>query len=178
MKTENLAPRSNPIEDAREFAIRKFEDARIRNHFGEVHEIMRNEFHVEDHDVLIAGLLHDTLEDTDTVYEEIEEAFSKRVADLVEEVSHPKNYNQEQKKEYYEKIKRISTDAKMIKLADFTSHLRKFIGAYAGISDYPKLATNEYSILIRDFLESCEESDAKRTVFELTKELDDYIAKH
>ena len=37
-------------------------------------------------DILCAALLHDTVEDTDTSFEEIEELFGKIVRDYVDEV--------------------------------------------------------------------------------------------
>ena len=43
---------------------------------------------VQDKEVIAAGLLHDTIEDTDTTYEELVKVFGKRVADLVNEVTH------------------------------------------------------------------------------------------
>ena len=85
------------IEKAKEFAGQKFEAAGLKNHYLEVGGILQNKFDVEDESVLVAGILHDILEDTETTYEEIETEFSKEVADYVQEVSHPKNYNQEQK---------------------------------------------------------------------------------
>lgn len=165
------------IEKAKEFAQRKFEAAGLKNHYLEVCEILQNEFSVEDESVLVAGLLHDTLEDTETTYEEIETEFSKEVADYVQEVSHPKNYNKEEKEEYYKGLKDISVGAKMIKLADFTSHLRRFIGAFKGTSNYPKMTYNEYVLKIKAFLESCEESQAKRVVLALADELDSFITQ-
>jgi (p)ppGpp synthase/HD superfamily hydrolase len=107
--------------NAKEFARKKFEAAGLKNHYIEVVNILQNEFNVRDENILVAGLLHDILEDTETNYEEIKAEFSKEVADYVEEVSHPKNYNKEQKEEYYKKLKNVSVGAKMIKLADFTS---------------------------------------------------------
>lgn len=41
-----------------------------------------------DENLLCAGLLHDTIEDTDTTYEELKREFNKDVADLVMEVTH------------------------------------------------------------------------------------------
>jgi len=41
-----------------------------------------------DEDILCAGYLHDTIEDTDTTYEELKEEFNERIADLVLEVTH------------------------------------------------------------------------------------------
>ena len=43
---------------------------------------------VRDVDVLQAALLHDTVEDTDTTPQELEEAFGKKVADIVAEVKY------------------------------------------------------------------------------------------
>jgi (p)ppGpp synthase/HD superfamily hydrolase len=47
------------------------------------------ERHGYDDEVITAGLLHDTIEDTDVTAQEIAERFGKRVADLVEAVSEP-----------------------------------------------------------------------------------------
>lgn len=172
---------ADKLEFAKEFASKKFDEVGIENHFLEVYQILSDEFRIDDQEMLIAGLLHDTLEDTDTTYGEIEKVFSKRVADLVEEVSHPKNYNQEQRLQFYEKLKHISSSAKMIKLADFTSHLRSFIKIYkAGEQNlYPKFVNNDkYITSIRDFLKSCDESDAKKFVFALTNELEACLCIH
>ena len=94
---------------------------------------------------------------------------------MVDEVSHPKNYKGEQVKEYYEKLKSISDGGKMIKLADFRSHLVKFIGAFTGETTLPKFTHTEYTDYILSFLESCSESPAKNTVYDLTKKFEGYI---
>jgi (p)ppGpp synthase/HD superfamily hydrolase len=165
----------NKIELAKEFATKKFKEVELVNHFPEVLRILQDDFRVNDSDILIAAILHDTLEDTDTTNEEIERTFSKEIAHMVEEVSHPKNYNAEQKKEYYEKIKHISYGGKMIKLADFASHLKEFIGAFTGENNLQKFTHNEYCVYIRSFLDSCEDSPAKKYVSELNDRLDNYI---
>lgn len=53
------------------------------NHLQKVYQILMQVTHNED--VLVAGLLHDTLEDTNTDYEEIILNFGVKVADLVKE---------------------------------------------------------------------------------------------
>ena len=174
---ENLTKKTvvNPIELAKEFASKKFAEIGTGNHFLEVYKILKEEFGVNDEEILIAGLLHDTLEDTSATYEQIERIFGKRLADMVDEVSHPKNYKGEQVKEYYEKLKSISDGGKMIKLADFRSHLVKFIGAFTGETTLPKFTHTEYTDYILSFLESCSESPAKNTVYDLTKKFEGYI---
>jgi (p)ppGpp synthase/HD superfamily hydrolase len=130
MVTKQTLTTKNQIDPAKKFASEKFAEARVKNHFIEVFRILQDEFGVNGQDILVAGILHDTIEDTSATYKEMETIFSKRVADLVQEVSHPKNYTQEQRQEYYEKLKTISPGAKLIKMADFTSHLRNFIKIY------------------------------------------------
>jgi len=51
-----------------------------------VHQILKL-LNVDDN-LVCAGLLHDTLEDTDTTYEELVEEFNQDIAELVKEVSH------------------------------------------------------------------------------------------
>ena len=75
----------------------------------------------EDETVLIAALLHDVLEDTETTPLEIEKEFGKKVAELVLEVTH------EEKKDevgyYFPRLK--SKDAILIKFADRLSNLSR-----------------------------------------------------
>jgi len=166
------------INIAKKFALQKFTQSKIENHFLEVYQILKDELDIKDQDVLIAGLLHDTLEDTSTTYKELEEIFSKRVADFVQEVSHPKNYTQKQRLDYYARIKYISPEAKFIKMADFISHLRNFIKIYRkGAQNlYPKFVNNDkYITQIREFLDTCEDSMRKKIVLKLTKKLENLL---
>ena len=166
------------IELAKTYTTNKFEQIGKNNHFLEVFHILKDEFGIEDENTLIAGLLHDTLEDTSATYEELMETFSKEVADVVEEVSHPKNYNQQQKLEYYEKIKHISEEGKLIKMADFTSHMRNFIKIYDRNEQhlFPKFVNNDkYVASIREFLEYCDELSGKEQLYTLTEKLESYF---
>jgi guanosine-3',5'-bis(diphosphate) 3'-pyrophosphohydrolase len=163
------------IDLAIEFATKKFSSVNLDNHFLRVLAVLQNEFHIEDLELLIAAILHDTLEDTDTTYEELKKTFSKNVADLVQEVSHLKNYNHEQKIEFYKKLKTISPKAKTIKLADFADNLRSIILQRKADPQSPY--HNQYILWIRDFLNSCPESDAKELVSKLTKELEVYVTE-
>lgn len=74
-----------------------------------------------DDDILMAGYLHDTVEDTDTTYEELACTFGVRVAKLVMELTH------EGKKDevgyYFPRLK--SRDAILVKFADRLSNLSR-----------------------------------------------------
>ncbi len=74
---------------------------------------------VRDLDVIVAALLHDTVEDTDTTPQEIEDLFGERVRTLVEEVTDDKSLPKERRKELQvEHAPHLSAGAKQIKLAD------------------------------------------------------------
>ncbi len=79
-------------------------------------------------DVLVASLLHDTLEDTKTTYEEIQENFGKNVADWVLELTDDMNlpYNKRKQKQIEEAVN-LSHEARMIKIADKTSNIQDIL---------------------------------------------------
>lgn len=75
----------------------------------------------DDEDILSAGLLHDTIEDTNTTREELVKEFGKVVADLVMEVTHE---GKKDKFGYY--FPRLKTkDGITIKLADRNSNVSR-----------------------------------------------------
>jgi len=84
-----------------------------------VGEILKNL--TDDSDVICAGYLHDVLEDTKTDYEELVEEFGKRVADLVNEVTH--EGKADEKGFYFPRLK--SKDGILIKLIDRASNVSK-----------------------------------------------------
>ncbi|MHC1590919.1 MAG: HD domain-containing protein [Candidatus Helarchaeales archaeon] len=70
--------------------------------------------------LLIAALLHDTLEDTNTTYKEIKDLFGEKVADLVLELTSDREEKKKLGKAAYlsRKLNQMSSDALTIKLAD------------------------------------------------------------
>jgi len=177
----------NNIEKAVEFATKKFAEVDVQNHFLEVYGFLKDDFKIEDERVLIAGLLHDVLEDTNTTNEEIIEQFGDDVLNFILEVSHVKNWKDETRpeltkqdlmKEYYEHIRVISPEAKLIKIADFTSHMNNFIKIYQKNEQhlYPKFVNNDkYVLQIQEFLNSCPDSLAKQHLWKLTEDLKSYF---
>ena len=78
--------------------------------------------------LVLAGLLHDTIEDTETTLDELEAEFGHEVAELVAEVSDDKTLEKaERKRLQIEKAPAKSDRAKMLKLADKTSNLHSII---------------------------------------------------
>ena len=75
--------------------------------------------------LLAAAVLHDTLEDTETTYEELRERFGAAVASTVLEVSDDKTLaKQERKRLQIEHAAHISRRAKLVKLADKICNVR------------------------------------------------------
>jgi len=89
------------------------------NHPIQVVQTLWEKGQVQDLVTLIGGLLHDTLEDTHTTPQEIEELFGQEVLSLVKEVSDDKSLPKHQRKQLQiEHALRASPRAKQVKLAD------------------------------------------------------------
>lgn len=75
--------------------------------------------------VLVAALLHDTLEDTETTADEIEALFGPRVRYTIEELTNdPKLTSQENKQRQIDHAPFLSLNAQLVKLADRLYNIR------------------------------------------------------
>jgi guanosine-3',5'-bis(diphosphate) 3'-pyrophosphohydrolase len=98
------------------------------NHPLEVAHHLSSVGKVVDEEILIAALLHDTIEDTATEREDIVELFGERVAGLVCECTDDKTLpKSERKRLQIVKAPGKSSGAKMIKIADKTCNLRSML---------------------------------------------------
>ncbi|MCB0194914.1 MAG: bifunctional (p)ppGpp synthetase/guanosine-3',5'-bis(diphosphate) 3'-pyrophosphohydrolase [Anaerolineae bacterium] len=120
------------IIEATRFAAEKHANQRRRNkeaspyinHPITVAEILWQIGHVRDISVLVAAILHDTIEDTETTPEEIEQLFGPKVLSLVQEVSDDKSKpKMERKRLQIENAPHKSPGAKLIKLGDKISNI-------------------------------------------------------
>ncbi|XP_026540488.1 guanosine-3',5'-bis(diphosphate) 3'-pyrophosphohydrolase MESH1 [Notechis scutatus] len=119
--------------DAVDFAARKHSGQRRKdpertpyiNHPIGVAQILAQEAGVADVAVLQAALLHDTVEDTDTTFAEIEQRFGLEVRRLVEELTDNKALPQaERKRLQVERAAGLSAGARLVALADKLYNLR------------------------------------------------------
>lgn len=84
----------------------------------------------QDGDILAAAALHDTVEDTDTTFEEIKAEFGGAIADIVREVTDDKSIEKaERKRLQIEHAAHASMAAKAVKLADKICNLRDLSSA-------------------------------------------------
>lgn len=94
------------------------------NHPIDVAQRIWNVGKYHDINVICAALLHDTVEDTEASFEELEENFGKTISELVKEVTDDKSLPKlERKQLQIEHAGNISFEAKHIKLADKTSNI-------------------------------------------------------
>jgi GTP diphosphokinase / guanosine-3',5'-bis(diphosphate) 3'-diphosphatase len=94
------------------------------NHPIEVANILSNIGKINDVNILAAALLHDTVEDTETTPEEIEELFGTKVRNYVMECTDDKTLPKARRKELQvEHAPHLSPGARQIKLADKISNI-------------------------------------------------------
>lgn len=87
--------------------------------------ILTAEANITDPIVIMAAILHDTVEDTDTTLDEIELEFGRTVRDIVAEVSDDKSLpKMERKRLQIVHAATSSRPAKLVKLADKLYNLR------------------------------------------------------
>ena len=122
------------IAQAFDFACRKHATQRRKgeseepyvNHLAEVAKLVAESSGGEDVNLVIAALLHDTIEDQKVERQEIAAHFGEDVATLVVEVTDDKENKSkaERKRLQVEHAAHISKRAKILKIADKTSNLR------------------------------------------------------
>jgi (p)ppGpp synthase/HD superfamily hydrolase len=84
----------------------------------------------KDPELVIAALLHDSIEDQEVLRTVIAEAFGDAVADIVEEVIDDNSIGKQERKQLQIKhASKKSRGAKILKLADKTSNLRAIAGS-------------------------------------------------
>jgi GTP diphosphokinase / guanosine-3',5'-bis(diphosphate) 3'-diphosphatase len=119
--------------DALAFAAHKHRDQRRKdahaspyiNHPIALAHLLSVEGGVTDTHTLVAAVLHDTIEDTETTYDELRERFGKVVADVVAEVTDDKVLPKDERKRLQVvHAPHKSRRAALVKLADKTWNLR------------------------------------------------------
>lgn len=104
------------------------DDAPYINHPLEVVKLLTDIGKIEDFEILIAAVLHDTLEDTKTSTEEITVHFGDKICKMVVELTDDQSLSKSERKELQiEHAPHLSPGAKLVKLADKISNIRDVI---------------------------------------------------
>lgn len=131
-----IATDLNLIVQALAFAAHKHRDQRRKNddaspyinHPIALAHVLTNEADVHNEVVICAALLHDTIEDTQTTYEELCEQFGTEIADVVLEVTDDKTLPKIQRKQMQiDHAHHMSHAATLVKLADKICNLRDMV---------------------------------------------------
>lgn len=100
------------------------------NHPIAVARLLADTGRVTDLVTLIAALLHDTVEDTDTTPDELQAHFGRTVRRVVEEVTDDKSLERaDQKQRQIDRAPQLSRRAKEIKLADKIANVGEVVSA-------------------------------------------------
>lgn len=124
---------NNKLLAAMAFAADKHRDQRRKdesaspyiNHPIALANFLANEGGIDDERVLIAAILHDTIEDTETTEQELVREFGQEIASIVLEVTDDKSLPKDERKRLQiEHAASLSRRAKLVKLADKVCNLR------------------------------------------------------
>ncbi len=103
--------------------------------------------YTKNEDVIIAALLHDSIEDTDYTIDELQEDFGGKVREIVEAVTEPKRDGEkkltwrEQKMTYVRQLKKAPKEALLVAAADKIHNFRTIVEDY----------TDSYDRYVQDF---------------------------
>ena len=124
------------------------------NHLTEVAALLAEATGGTDATLLAGGLLHDTLEDTDSTYEDLAERFGPEVAALVAEVTDDKSLPKDERKRLQiEKTAGKSRRAKLLKIADKTSNLRSMVNSPP--AGWTEARLRDYVVWAEQVVRSC-----------------------
>jgi GTP diphosphokinase / guanosine-3',5'-bis(diphosphate) 3'-diphosphatase len=116
----------NPLTEAFAFASQRHEGQYRKDgktpyiaHPARVALTVRHVFGVEDERCLIAAVLHDTMEDTKTDYEDLERRFGREITDWVGMLSDDKRLPEDAREtEYHRVLAAAPPEVQLVKLAD------------------------------------------------------------
>ena len=126
------------IAQALDFAARKHAGHRRKgeakepyiNHLAEVARLVAEATDGRDTDLVVAALLHDTIEDTGVTHAELVAGFGSEVAGIVLECTDDHSLPKAERKRLQAETAPLKSDrARMLKIADKTSNLRSILAS-------------------------------------------------
>lgn len=113
--------------------------------------------YTDDENVIIAALLHDSVEDTDYTLEELQQDFGGTVRDIVAAISEPKQNSKgnhlpwrERKRTYLKQLKSAPADALLVAAADKVHNMRMIVEIYY---DQPTALLKDFGGTLEERLE-------------------------
>ena len=129
------------------------------NHLIAVASLLWFEGGIRAPELLLAALLHDTLEDTETRVSELEEKFGAEVCALVQEVTDDKSLSKARRKQLLvEMAGRMSPGARQLLLADKCSNMKDLLKAVP--LGWSRTRVREYFLWGQELLEQLRGTNA------------------
>ena len=102
-------------------------------------------------EIVIAGILHDLIEDTDITYSDIKKEFGKKIADIVKAVTFDETIQDKelQTRELFDRVKKMGKAAMIVKCADLFCNLPFFV--YVKKEDTIHYLKDKYHLFIEMF---------------------------
>lgn len=130
------------------------------NHLIEVAHLLSAATGGEDVDLVMAGLLHDTVEDVNVTAAELEALFGADVAGLVLEATDDKSLPKEERKRLQvENAPHKSNRAKQLKIADKISNLRAVLSSPP--ADWSEQRKRDYFLWAKQVVDGCRGVNAR-----------------
>ena len=130
------------------------------NHPIAVATVLASEGDVSDEATLLAAVLHDTVEDTQTTFVELEERFGSEVAGLVRELTDDKSLEKgERKRLQIEHARESSIRAKQVKISDKICNVRDI--TVSPPADWPLQRRREYLTWSEKVVAGCRDVNPK-----------------
>jgi guanosine-3',5'-bis(diphosphate) 3'-pyrophosphohydrolase len=135
-RNPELAPRTEAVLRAFRYAALKHRHQYLADgvtpyfaHVARVCWILRDLFGIRDLDTVVATILHDVVEDTNTPLGEIEECFGKTIAEYVDLLTKDERLPKSRReREYHEKLLNAPETVQIAKLADIYDNLSRRVG--------------------------------------------------
>lgn len=139
-----------------------------------VAQILSELYPLPNNSILIAAVLHDVIEDTKATHVDIEAKFGLHVAELVVELTNDKNQMQVLgKTQYlYEKMRTISYEAMMIKLADRLHNIYDMLPASSKDEKAKEYARGTWNMIYAAMTRPGLQSQHKSLISQLTLHLE------
>lgn len=107
----------------------------------------------EDSDIILASILHDVIEDSDTTFEDLQERFGVKVADIVTELTDDMTLPYQERKALQVKgAQQLSIAARKIRITDKASNIRDIFTYPLDWTEEKKIAYLENSLEVVDQL--------------------------
>ena len=138
------------VSDSKNFAKKKhqhqFRDDKKTPYWKHLESVVKNlkTLGINDSTILCGGWLHDTIEDTNTDFDDLEKKFNKKTAEIVAIVTKDTRMRKKDREiSYCKQLKKGSWQAQIVKFADILANMEDLENSKKSDSDRKRQARNK-----------------------------------